>query len=697
VPAIVQPHPSVITSRGSARGRQARGHRTTLWILVIFGVAAVAAAGPARAATPVEVMRSGSGLTAPAAVVEDPGGGIWVADHLMGFCKLQPAIAGSPGALIEGPSCNLDPTLRVGPVEVASAVFDPAESAFYVGGAAADGGIWRLGYKSGPMNTSGTIDGDPGKTFQILSLPTAGEIVFGMGFDPGHPGGAVLDFTTKRTNSVYRLVDPGSCPPFGQPPLPCTQTDRFQAIGNAAIAGGGPVTHLNGFVYLGEDSGVTRFPSPPSLPAGVQNATPVQNGPPAIISSLAADPTVDGGRLYVGTFDVNPSDTVYVMGGGGTGDPVPYVTQLGAVSALSVGSHGTLLVGDDPGLLSGVEGTGRVFSLALTSLLAPQVVLTAAPPAATNAFDVTMSYSSRSGVAFECRFDPPSGALQAGWEPCGVGPSGSRSYIGLAEGPHRFEVRAVDSATDPNILQPIGPGPRMSVSFTVDRVAPIARIDNPASDHSAPSGNLTMRFSADDATAAFQCSLNGTPWIACSSGHAITGLTGADYQFQVRAVDGAGNVGPAAPWDFVVDPSKRARLRIASLSGVSRGPVSARVRIVGRRLVITIPAPAGSRFARIAIERKGKVRANGLPSRPKVLQHRTARLTPGRTNVVIWAPSPGKLGRVVNLRSIRVMVRVGPTLREIGPARAAVFATKARFWRLAPAKGPAIVQKGARP
>jgi hypothetical protein len=256
-------------------------------------------------------------------------------------------------------------------------------------------------------------------------------------------------------------------------------------------------------------------------------------------------------------------------------------------------------------------------------------------------------------------------------------------------------VRAVDVAVDPSIGAAIGPGPRAAVSFTVDKTAPVARFDNPASDHNAPSGTLALRFSADDATAGFECSFSGAPWSRCSSGITVSGLTGADYLFQVRAVDGAGNIGPAVLWDFVVDPSKRPRVRLArAASAVARGPVSARVRIVGRRLVISIPAPAGARVARITIERKGRVRANGLPSRPKVLQLRTVALKPGRTNVIRWAPSVGKLGRVVNLRSLRIMVRVGPTRAEIGPARGALLLTKARFWRLAPSIGPPIVQKG---
>jgi hypothetical protein len=64
---------------------------------------------------------------------------------------------------------------------------------------------------------------------------------------------------------------------------------------------------------------------------------------------------------------------------------------------------------------------------------------------------------------------------------------------------------------------------------------------------SAPSGKIksrsaTFTFTSNDSTATFQCSLDGAAFAACSSGQSYAGLADGAHEFQVRAVDPAGNV-----------------------------------------------------------------------------------------------------------------------------------------------------------
>ncbi len=69
---------------------------------------------------------------------------------------------------------------------------------------------------------------------------------------------------------------------------------------------------------------------------------------------------------------------------------------------------------------------------------------------------------------------------------------------------------------------------------------------------SGPSGVLggtaavvvSFKFDSGDATARFQCSLDGGPWTACSSPQAYPGLSQGPHMFAVRAVNSAGTPDP---------------------------------------------------------------------------------------------------------------------------------------------------------
>ena len=80
-------------------------------------------------------------------------------------------------------------------------------------------------------------------------------------------------------------------------------------------------------------------------------------------------------------------------------------------------------------------------------------------------------------------------------------------------------------------------------SFTVDTLAPDTTIT------SGPSGTTTNRtatfaFSSSEAGGTFQCRLDSANFASCSSPRIYLLLSFASHTFQVRAIDGAGNVDP---------------------------------------------------------------------------------------------------------------------------------------------------------
>ena len=92
--------------------------------------------------------------------------------------------------------------------------------------------------------------------------------------------------------------------------------------------------------------------------------------------------------------------------------------------------------------------------------------------------------------------------------------------------------------------------------YTVDTSAPDTQIDSGPLTPSA-SSSVTFTFSGMDAGAAvtaFQCSIDGAAYVACTSPQTYSDLANGSHGFQVRAVDAAGNVDPApATYSWVVN------------------------------------------------------------------------------------------------------------------------------------------------
>lgn len=109
------------------------------------------------------------------------------------------------------------------------------------------------------------------------------------------------------------------------------------------------------------------------------------------------------------------------------------------------------------------------------------------------------------------------------------------TFSGLAEGPINFEVRALDSAGNMSLA---------SVSVTLDSTDPSVTITSPADAAVFSTDSVNVSFTATDTNLnAVECSLDGAAFSACSSPHALVGLSEASHTVVVRATDVAGNIG----------------------------------------------------------------------------------------------------------------------------------------------------------
>jgi DNA-directed RNA polymerase specialized sigma24 family protein len=140
--------------------------------------------------------------------------------------------------------------------------------------------------------------------------------------------------------------------------------------------------------------------------------------------------------------------------------------------------------------------------------------------------------STEKKSSFECKLD------DGKYEPC----SSPKSFSSLQDGQHRFRVRAIDRAGNPD------PSP-VSRRWTVDTHAPETTIGSgPASVSHKDTATFTL---SSEAGATFQCKLDGHAWRDCG---AIAGLSNRKHILKARAVDRAGNVDPTpAQWRWRVD------------------------------------------------------------------------------------------------------------------------------------------------
>jgi lysophospholipase L1-like esterase len=177
----------------------------------------------------------------------------------------------------------------------------------------------------------------------------------------------------------------------------------------------------------------------------------------------------------------------------------------------------------------------------------PIASITGTPSATTKATTATFTFNATEPSTFECRLDSTQ-ALD--FEPCASG----KSYAGLGDGTHTFDLRPTDAAG--NV------GDVLSSSWTIDATAPTATITGelpgslPQLPPSSSLNSRTFTFSSSEAGSTFQCRLDSNQEAAfhsCASPRTETGITDGDHTFQVRAVDAVNNVGPATAYSWSRD------------------------------------------------------------------------------------------------------------------------------------------------
>jgi hypothetical protein len=214
---------------------------------------------------------------------------------------------------------------------------------------------------------------------------------------------------------------------------------------------------------------------------------------------------------------------------------VPCSDQPYTITGVSGGPHVMYVRAKDPA--GNVDPTPDFYEWLVTTppdTTAPDTAIAGGPAEGElTGPDVLFAFqASEALVEFECRLDSNS---PLAWEGC----EGLHELTDLASGPHRLEVRALDMAEpDPNV--DATPAVRNWVVLGV----PNTIIDtHPPAETTAASGQFTFH---SDHTAAqgvtFQCSVDGSEWVPCTSPFTAGPLeagdpqSGEEHEFEVRAV-----------------------------------------------------------------------------------------------------------------------------------------------------------------
>jgi Arylsulfotransferase (ASST)/Bacterial Ig domain/RTX calcium-binding nonapeptide repeat (4 copies) len=144
------------------------------------------------------------------------------------------------------------------------------------------------------------------------------------------------------------------------------------------------------------------------------------------------------------------------------------------------------------------------------------------------------AFSPTPAATFSFAADEPGSTFSCSLDDAPLAPCTSPVELdNLAEGEHRFRVRATDPAgNDDASLE--------TRAWVVDTVAPETSIDA-APPAETPSAAASFAFSANEPGVAFACSLDDGAWGECAAPSLYAGLADGTHVFRVRGTDRAGN------------------------------------------------------------------------------------------------------------------------------------------------------------
>jgi hypothetical protein len=237
--------------------------------------------------------------------------------------------------------------------------------------------------------------------------------------------------------------------------------------------------------------------------------TTISSGPSGAVSSSSASFTFSSGEVG-STFECSMD-----------GDALSACTSPQQYPGLAEGPHTFRVRAIDA--VGNIDATpaSRAWTV---DTVAPAAVIASSPPDASSSSSASFDFSAdEPNVTFACSLDgSPDASCTA-----------PKQYSGLADGSHRFAVKATDAAGNT--------GAADQRTWTVDTQAPDTAI-NTGPQGTATSTSATFTFSSTESGSTFDCKLDGAAFGPCASPTTYSGLSDGPHSVAVRAIDAAGNV-----------------------------------------------------------------------------------------------------------------------------------------------------------
>jgi Big-like domain-containing protein len=187
--------------------------------------------------------------------------------------------------------------------------------------------------------------------------------------------------------------------------------------------------------------------------------------------------------------------------------------------------------------LAGNAGTPASYGWTIDTV-PPNTSITSNPALLSNDASPSFGFSAtQMGSSFECSLDG------GGFGTC----TDPKSYSGLLDGAHTFQVHAIDLAGN------VDPSPA-SYAWTIDATPPDTSIGPSFPAALTIATGATFDFSSTESPASFECSRDGAAFTACSSPKTYSALADGSHTFQVHAIDNASNTDPTpASYAWTID------------------------------------------------------------------------------------------------------------------------------------------------
>jgi len=349
------------------------------------------------------------------------------------------------------------------------------------------------------------------------------------------PEGAAYQGVTARG---VLLADPPESATFGKNVTTTPPGDLIAPTPDSLhVFFGSPATDTASEVEVGFDVRAQRSPIPlftffdvevDGAFVALSAPTMVTGGPPTPdIIGMPRDPTNKTGARFTFTGSAGARFHCQLDGG-----PFSPCTSPKMCPGLGEGPH----VFSVKASKRGVESPAATYTWTVDVVPPPPPAITQMPADPTNERTATFGFEdSEAGVTFVCRRDGQP------FKPC----TSPITYTGLLHGRHTFDVKALDPARNGSAAA--------SFAWMVDRKPPPKPKIGTKPANPTNQTDATFAFTHGEPGVTFQCHLAGGPFSACSSPTTYPGLDEGVHAFAVKAVDGAGNEGPAAVYSWTVD------------------------------------------------------------------------------------------------------------------------------------------------